>query len=168
MKQLSARQKEFARLVHSGEPAYKAYERAGYRYDLSNPYKLTENYRIKAYIRDLERETMKRHEVTIDRLLTDLETAKENARKAGQPASEVTATMAQAKLCGLITDKAEVSTKDINKMTMEEVVDALREVMGDKADAILRAAGVNIPESKTHAAKSQFGPVANGHNKRLV
>src|SRR5262245_38159299 len=113
-RQLSQRQKTFARLVHEQVPPYRAYALAGYCQHHSNAYRLRENEGVKQYLSELEAQTMKRHEVTIDSLLTELEEARLNAKAAKQPSSEVSAVMGKAKLTGLLVDRQEI--KDVSSM----------------------------------------------------
>jgi phage terminase small subunit len=136
---LLPRQKRFAELIHAGKPISTAYVEAGYKHDKcwGNPYRLlTGNDRVKQYISDLERETRTRHDLTVDAILTDLETARLMAEQNRNPGAMITASMAQAKLCGLVVDKREIE-KPIERMSHEEVVNLIREHMGDKADALL-------------------------------
>jgi hypothetical protein len=137
---LNKRQKTFARLVHEQVPPYRAYALAGYRPHESNPYRLSENERVKRYLTQLEAATKKRHEITVDGLLTDLEAARIMARNARQAQAMISATLGQAKLCGLITDKRK--TKHSGGMSLEACVRLLREALADKADAVLKALGV--------------------------
>jgi hypothetical protein len=138
---LNHRQKAFARLVHEQVPPYRAYALAGYRHHESNPYRLRENERVKRYLSELEAQTMKRHEVTVDTLLTELEEARLNAKAAKQPSSEVSAIMGKAKLTGLLVDRQEI--KDVSNMNTDELIQAVRDNMGDDADIALKALGLD-------------------------
>jgi len=111
--------------VHEQVPPYRAYVLAGYRPHESNPYRLSENERVKQYTYQLEARTMKRHEVTVDSLITELEEARLNAKEAKQPSSEVSAIMGKAKVTGLLVDKQEV--KQVSDMGMEELVQVMCE-----------------------------------------
>ena len=53
-----------------------------------------------------------RHLITVDSLTKELEQARKTAQEAGQASPMVAATMAKAKLHGLLTDKAEISSPD--------------------------------------------------------
>jgi hypothetical protein len=151
-RQLSERQKAFARLVHEQVPPYRAYPLAGYRPHESNPYRLlSENERVKRYMSELEAQTMERHEVTVDSLLTELEEARLNAKAAKQPSSEVTAVMGKAKLTGLLVDRQEI--KDVSNMNMEELVQAVRDNMGDEAEIVLKALGLKADAGQTKREK---------------
>jgi phage terminase small subunit len=125
---LSERQKSFARLVHEQVPPHRAYALAGYRRHHSNAYRLRENEGVKQYLSELEAQTMKRHEVTVDSLLTELEEARLNAKTTRQPAAEISAVMGKAKVSGLLVDRQEV--KQIADMDMDELVQAVRDNMG--------------------------------------
>jgi hypothetical protein len=126
VQQLSERQKTFARLVHEQIPPYRAYVLAGYRPHEGNPYRLSENERVKQYLSELEAQTRKRHEVTIDTVLTDLEEAYQMAKNARRPSAMIKATMSQAKLCGLLVEKQH-EQKDASKEDQETLEKTLRE-----------------------------------------
>jgi hypothetical protein len=90
-KQLSERAKTFCRLVCENVAPYRAYELAGYRKHRSNCYRLSENERVRQQIQEEQAMTLKRHEITVDTLLGQLEEARQNAKTLKQPASEVSA-----------------------------------------------------------------------------
>jgi hypothetical protein len=71
MKQLSQRQKIFVRLIHEQIPLYRAYALACYRPHDSNPYRMSENYRIKRYLSRLEARPGKSNHITVDSLLVE-------------------------------------------------------------------------------------------------
>jgi phage terminase small subunit len=150
---LSERQKAFARLVHEQVPPYRAYALAGYRPHESNPYRLSENERVKQYMCELEARTMERHQVTVDTLLTELEEARLNAKSAKQPSSEVSAIMGKAKLAGLLVDKQEI--KDVSNMNMEELIQSVRDKLGDQAEIVLKALGLAPQAAQTNQSSSQ-------------
>src|SRR5215207_9034973 len=154
-RQLSERQKAFARLVHEQIPPYRAYALAGYRRHHSNAYRLRENEGVRQFLSELEAQTMERHEVTIDSLLTELEEARLNAKAAKQPSSEVSAVMGKAKLSGLLVDRQEI--KDVSNMNMEELVQAVRENMGDEADVALKALGLKADAGQTKRENQEGG-----------
>jgi hypothetical protein len=62
--------------------------------------------------------------------------------------------MGIAKICGMLTDKTELTTRDVSKMGMAEVEAALREVVGDKmAEAILREANLDPQDPASNVKK---------------
>jgi hypothetical protein len=151
MKTLSARQKEFARLIHAGKPVSTAYVEAGYKPDRGNACRLTANDNIQLYIRDLERRALEQHDITIDRVLTNLEGALQMAKFARNPGAMIQASLSQAKLVGLVVKKIEERT--IDKMDKEEIVAEIRKRMGDKADTILQLLELDGPEAPAEATK---------------
>jgi hypothetical protein len=151
-RQLSERQKNFVRLIHEQVPPYRAYALAGYRPHHSNAYRLRENEGVMQYLGELAAQTMKRHEVTVDSLLTELEEARLNAKAAKQPSSEVSAVMGKAKLTGLLVDRQEV--KEVSGMNQEELIQAVRDQFGDQADFVLRAVGLDAHAAQTNHSSS--------------
>lgn len=75
---------------------------------------LMKNGNVSVMIENLKKGHSKRHELTIDDLVAELEEAREVALNAETPQSSaaVSATMGKAKLLGLVTDKQELTGKD--------------------------------------------------------
>jgi phage terminase small subunit len=145
VKQLSQRQRRFCQLVVEGKSPPIAYVEAGYKHDKSyaNCYRLlTGNDRVKQEILNLQRKAMIKHEVTIESLVEELNEAREHAKKVGQPASEVSSIMAKAKLLGLVIDRREIQEKTLDTMNASEVMNLLRERLGDRAPEMLRLLGI--------------------------
>jgi hypothetical protein len=156
-KALLPRQRQFARFVHIGLPQVQAYELSGYKRDRGNACRLTANDSVKTYLQNLEREAMTDHKVTVESIIKELEAARQVAERNNHGGAMVQASMGKAKIAGLLTDKIETTTKPVSQMNMAEVVGALREVMGDKAEDVLRAAGVDIPDSDPKETKREPG-----------
>lgn len=74
--------------------------------------KLKGNPIVAARIFELQEQLNKRHEVTVDSLVKELEQARLQASQAEQTSSMVAATMGKAKLHGLLTDKQEITSPD--------------------------------------------------------
>jgi len=74
--------------------------------------KLKNTPKIAQRILELQESMRKRHEVTVDGLTKELELARLKASEAGQASAMVAATMGKAKLHGLLTVKAEVTSPD--------------------------------------------------------
>jgi hypothetical protein len=108
---------------------------------------------VKQYLSELEAQTMKRHKVTIDSLLTELEEARLNAKTTRQPAAEISAVMGKAKLAGLLVDKQEI--KDVSNMNMEELIQSVRDKLGDQAEIVLKALGLAPQAAQTNHSSSQ-------------
>ena len=74
--------------------------------------KLKNNPKITLRIEELQELAQERHSITVDGLTDELEKARKTAQEAGQASAMVAATMGKAKLHGLLTDKAEVTSPD--------------------------------------------------------
>lgn len=142
---LNPRQKLFAELVHHhGMSPHKAYHEAGYSPSRWSPYRVAKAPGVQAYIRKLEERAMRKNDITVEKILTDLESARSLAMGEGQASAAVNATMAQAKVVGLIVERVE--RKDVSDMDMKELVGAVREVFGDQGEPLIKALGIEKPE----------------------
>ena len=74
--------------------------------------KLRNNPKITLRILELQELAQARHSITVDSLTKELEQARGSAQEAGQASAMVSATMGKAKLHGLLTDKAQISSPD--------------------------------------------------------
>jgi len=138
------RHEKFARLVWAA-PAkdYRralAYLAAGYRakLDLSDPSKsypadqaasrLAKNVKVKARIQEIAAMAAKRHEISEDSLLEELEQARLAALENQQASAAVAATMGKAKLCGMLVERKETGKPgDFDNMSIEELRAFLKE-----------------------------------------
>ena len=74
--------------------------------------KLRNNPKITLRILELQELAQERHSITVDSLTDELEKARKTAQEAGQASAMVSATMGKAKLHGLLTDKAQISSPE--------------------------------------------------------
>lgn len=81
---------------------------------------MLDNPKIAARLEDLREKHQKRHEITVDDLLRELEEARQMGIDTANPSAMATATMGKAKILGL--DKKVVELK--NKSLQIEIVDA--------------------------------------------
>jgi hypothetical protein len=124
--------------------ASRAYELAGYHSSTrgaldANASRLIRHDKVKARLGELHNMTAKRHEITVDTLLADLETDRALAHCEGQGSAAVQATMAKARLLGLIVDRKETGKPGEFEglQTVDDVITAVRTEFGDKtADAL--------------------------------
>jgi len=140
------RHEKFARLVWAASAKdYRralAYLAAGYRakLDLSQPSKshpadqaasrLARSVKVKRRIEELATMAAKRHEITQDTLLEELEQARQSALSNNQTSAAVAATMGKAKLCGMLVERKETGKSgDFDNMSIEELRAFLK---GDK------------------------------------
>ena len=107
---LTVGQEEFCRNICAGMTTHDAYRQA-YKVPASTPQasvtkraaQASANPLVRARIDAIKAQTMKRHNITIDMLLEELEEARIVALKAKIPqaGAAISATMGKAKLCGL-------------------------------------------------------------------
>ena len=138
------RHEKIARLVWAASAKdYRralAYLAAGYRakLDLSDPSKsypadqaasrLAKNVKVKARIQEIATMAAKRHEISEDSLLEELEQARLAALENQQASAAVAATMGKAKLCGMLVERKETGKPgDFDNMSIEELRAFLKE-----------------------------------------
>ena len=132
------RHEKFARLVWAASAKdYRralAYLAAGYRakLDLSDPSRswpadqaasrLAKSVKVKARIQEIAAMAAKRHEISEDSLLEELEQARLAALENQQASAAVAATMGKAKLCGMLVERKEAGKPgDFDNMTVDEL-----------------------------------------------
>lgn len=84
---------------------------------------------------------VKRSDITLDKLLTDLKDDRELAQRLGQPSAAIAATQLTAKLAGLLVDRKESGQPgDFSSLTSPaDVLAAIRAEFGDDAVKLLTA-----------------------------
>ena len=104
------REEKFCRLIVEGFGQSDAYRQAGYKVDSMKPEtihrqakRMMDKPKITARLAELREPIVKRHNVTVNSLMIELEEARQVALGAETPQSSaaVAATMGKAKLCGL-------------------------------------------------------------------
>src|SRR5262245_37727455 len=111
-KKLTQKEEMFCRLVMLGRATTEAYRLAGYATDnenWGNPWRIRDKPHIALRIKALREEAAKEHNVTVGQLIAELDTAREHAIAEGDPAAEIAAVLAKAKLLGFLVDKAELT-----------------------------------------------------------
>ncbi|WP_084760317.1 terminase small subunit [Zavarzinella formosa] len=89
---------------------------------------LLDNGKIAARVNTLKQRALKRHDVTLDSITTELDEARAMAREDRQMTAMISASMSKAKLHGLVTDKSDVTVrKPIAEMTDDELNDGIAE-----------------------------------------
>lgn len=149
----SARNQRFAQLVHEGTPPLHAYTMAGYKPSPRNPYHLLQTAKTQGYLRKLEERTMKQHDITIEKVIGNLEEALDMGRDTSNPTAIINAAMSQAKLVGLVVEKKEI--KNVSDMSKDELITALRASLGEQADAVLEALGMESWQPELKPANAQ-------------
>ena len=82
-----------------------------------------------------------RHEITVDKLSSQLDEDREFARQNGHSAAAVSATMGKARLFGLLKDRSEITnihslSRDVNDVTVEEKGRIIAAALGRCANAV--------------------------------
>ena len=80
---------------------------------------LLDNRKIAARLDELREEHAKRHEITVDTLVAELEEARKLAFETEKAAAAVQATMGKAKLLGLVVDKQETAITQAPTIVVE-------------------------------------------------
>jgi hypothetical protein len=124
-------------------------------------------------LRELQERTAAKAEVTRDSILAELEEARVMAKKNGQPAAAVSASMGKAKLVGLVVDRKEVGAPgefaDLEDMTTDELrehfaalVRSLEAEAGFGDTAAIAEGGRKGTASRQVAALKRFGGRSGG------
>lgn len=158
----------FARAVHAGKHPFEAYVEAGYAPHATHAHRLLKHKYVRKYTRYLEVRTLKKHDINLEKILNDLEEARLLAKSGNQAAPMIQASMAQAKLCGLITDKQEV--RNVSDMDLRELTERIREGFGEDADVVLDMLGIldNKTDSSPSADKSSESTVSTDFPMPMV
>lgn len=111
---LTAKQEKFCQGVAKGlsySDAYReAYNAEKMKTETVNnsAFKLLKNGEITARVEELKKRALKRYDLTVDDIITELEEARELAKQTSQSATMVSASMGKAKLLGMVVDSQNV------------------------------------------------------------
>ena len=85
--------------------------------------RLLDNPSVSLKVKELKKGHTKRHELTIDDLVAELEEARQAALSAMvvQSSASVAATMGKAKLLGLVVDKTDIKLTNAKELTNEQL-----------------------------------------------
>ena len=88
-----------------------------------NASKLLASTNVSLRVAELQQSVVKRHDVTVDSLMLELEEARLAAMGAANPqsAAAVAATMGKAKLAGLLIDKIEAKVNNLSEVKDDEL-----------------------------------------------
>lgn len=118
----NARHEQFAQGLAKGMSATEAYAAAGYKGDRKAASNLWTNMDIKERVTELQSKAVKKVEITVDSLASELEEARAMALKEKQTSAAVSATMGKAKLFGLGVENRRMSgTIQIVNITIEQL-----------------------------------------------
>lgn len=116
---LTEKQEKFCQGVAKGltySDAYReAYNTEKMKSDTINnsAFKLMKNGEITARIEELKKRALKRYDLTVDDIISELEEAREIARETKTSSAMVSASMGKAKLLGMVVDNQNVKITQI-------------------------------------------------------
>ena len=122
---MTPKQEKFCQVYIETGNASEAYRQA-YNTEKMKPesvnskgYQLLQQVQITARLGELRAEHKKRHEITVDTLVAELEEARKLAFETDKAAAAVQATMGKAKLLGLVVEKQETNVVQPPKIIVE-------------------------------------------------
>ena len=122
---LTPKQEKFCQVYIETGNASEAYRQA-YNTEKMKPesvnskgYQLLQQVQITARLDELRAEHKKRHEITVDTLVAELEEARKLAFETDKAAAAVQATMGKAKLLGLVVEKQETAITQAPTIVVE-------------------------------------------------
>lgn len=152
-RKITVKQEKFCQVYMETGNASEAYRRA---YPTSqkwppnavtiNASQLLKNANVALRVKTLADEALKRHEITVDTLVDELEEARQLAKKTEAPASMVSATMGKGKLLGLVVEKNEHTGKDGGPIETADITDieAARRVAFMLGQAVTRKRNASV------------------------
>ena len=106
-------------LLDEGMSIKAAHEGAGYKYNEGTANLLHRKPQIQARLAELREATAKRHEVTVDTIVLELEEARAVGAEQKQGSAMTAASMGKAKVSGLLIDRVKDESEgvDLSRMT---------------------------------------------------
>jgi hypothetical protein len=148
--ELKPRQERFCQLVRQGIVPYRAYPLAGYQPSRNAPYRLYENVRVKARLAELTKGFAMKTRVTVETISEQLDEDRAFAHRVEQAGPALNATIAKAKLHGLIVDRKETGAPgDFAGLQEQDVIELVRKELGEQAAALLVSAIDELPVDAT-------------------
>lgn len=132
--------------------------------------RLSTSVNVQARLAELRAMTTKRHEITVDSLLADLEADRGLAHSEGQGSAAVQATMAKARLLGLIVDRKETGKPGEfeSLATTDDVLQAVRTEFGDAvANALASEFKAQEPRAESKRARAIAKTPTNSGSDQL-
>lgn len=126
---LTIKQEKFCMVYVETGNASEAYRQAYNAENMSNEAigveacRLLDNPSVSLKVKELKSGHTKRHEITIDDLVKELEEARACALngETKQTSAAVAATMGKAKLLGLVVDKTDIKLTNVKELTNEQL-----------------------------------------------
>ena len=99
---------------------------------------------IKAEVQTMQAQARERNQVTIDKVVDELEEARQIAKQSGNAAAMVSATLGKAKVLGLVVDKQETNTKILTPPVFNFKPVSPKEMTDDELKTELKKYGIDI------------------------
>ena len=147
---LNHRQERFCQLVRQGITPYRAYPLAGYKPHHDSPYRLRDNAGVKARLAELTKAFAMKTRVTVETISEQLDEDRSFAKAVNQAGPALQATVAKAKLHGLIVDRKESGAPGdfASLSSADDVLALVRKELGEQAAALLISALADQEERK--------------------
>jgi phage terminase small subunit len=104
----NVRQERFVQHLFEGKSATESYALAGYKPSQPNSSRMTWNDMVQARLAELQSEAARNSEITVESLLSELETARVQASNLSQLSADVRAVEAKARISGLLVNRTEI------------------------------------------------------------
>ena len=108
----NARHERFAQALAAGETQDAAYQIAGYKPSRPAASRLSTNVNVRARVENLQERAAVKTERTLETILAQLDEDRALAKEMGQASACVSATVAQAKLLGMVTEKVDQTNRN--------------------------------------------------------
>lgn len=135
---LTFRQEKFAQGIVEGKTVMAAYTAAGFEGKITTARELMQKENVQARIKELQDRQVQRHDVTVDSLILELESARKSARKWRQSGTMVQATLAKAKLLGMLETKLRVEGTLVANAELTGLADDELVILQDLAQKLIR------------------------------
>ena len=99
---------------------------------------------IKAEVQTMQAQARERNQVTIDKVVDELEEARQVAKQSGNASAMVSATLGKAKVLGLVVDKQETNTKILTPPVFNFKPVSPKEMTDDELKTELKKYGIDI------------------------
>ena len=136
------RHERFAQEIAKGESSRDAYKAAGYETNNvaaadASASRLLSEAKVRARIEELQTRAAAKAEVTVQRILEELEEARQLAKQIEQPSAMVSASMGRAKVAGIVVDRKEVGKPgEFSNVPDDELVEAIRDGLKEFPDLL--------------------------------
>jgi len=110
--------------------------------------------KVRERLREVQEAIIKRSDITVDRILTEYEDARQLAIAQEKPEAMLNASEKKAKLVGLLVDRREVgNVGDFEQMTdISQILEKVRQEAGvEAAEALAKAFGLNVNQNEAQS-----------------